>query len=151
MGLWLHSAMPEQSYTPNGYLELWCALGDTRAVARCHKSGMTGSWEPRQMLPSPSPVYGSSLSPLPQPWSSSVPRRLAQSYRSGSDIPQTQLPAGLDPSPCFRLGMLTRPFPLLSVLCCLRVLSPVVTIMLLARPFSCHRYCWKSCSHRDSL
>jgi len=28
------SVIPELSHTPNGYSELWCALGDTGAVVR---------------------------------------------------------------------------------------------------------------------
>jgi len=66
------------------------------------------------------------LVPLPQPRSSYAPRRLARSYRSGSDIPQTRPPAGLDPSPLFPFGYACASFPLLSLLCCLRVLSPVI-------------------------
>ena len=28
--------MPEESHAPNGYLELWCALGDPGAAARAY-------------------------------------------------------------------------------------------------------------------
>ena len=95
--------------------------------AICHESGVTGFWEPQQALPSPSPAYGSSSSLLPQPRSCATPRRLTQSYCSVSDIPQTRPTAGLDPSSYFRLGMLAcASFPLLSPLCCLRVISPVI-------------------------
>jgi len=106
----------------------------------CHESGVTGSWVPRPALPSPSPAYGFSSSPLLQPRSSSAPRRLTRSYCSGSDIPQTRPPAGPDPSPLFPFGYACTSFPLLSLLCCLRVLSPVVAVMLLARPVSSRRY-----------
>jgi len=66
------------------------------------------------------------LSPLLQPRSSSAPRCVTRSYCSGSDIPQTQPPASLDPSPLFPFGYDCTSFPLLSLLCCLCVLSPVI-------------------------
>ena len=95
----------------------------------CHESRSTGSLAPLLGPQSPSPSNGLAWSPRPQLRSFSAPRRLARSYRSGSNIPHTRPLASLGPSPCCYLGMLARPFSCHHYVC-------YFPLVMLARPFS---------------
>jgi len=101
----------------------------TFCVCKCHETGATGSLVPVPVPISPLSPCGSSSFPLPQPWSSSVLRRLDRSrpYRAGSDISPTCSPlASLD-----LLSFVSAMLPMRrSYLCCF-------LLIMLARPFSC--------------
>ena len=93
------------------------------------------------LLPRSSPC-GMSSSPLPQPRSSSAPRRItpAPLYRSGSDIPQIPQPG----------HQLSRVALLVSVSASLylRVLSLMVSLLLrVCLTYMCYVYCLPCYTH----